>query len=241
VKDPGSWNKYSYTRNDPVNRIDPNGTCDETTYDVKNGVLQIIGINPCTPIFIAGFSINYTAQSQLQQDYESGACNLASGRPCYDADRLRRNLGMLSAEACTAAEYVDLTCGNGVAIAGMLSRFGRFAGGLGVAGWWQMAKFLGDQGEKIVGDALRMTKNTLPLKGTNLIPNFVTDSTIYEVKNVSSLSFTEQLRNYSDWAITNNFSFVIYVREGAQISSTLRAAAQSGLLEIRSFVAPIFP
>ena len=26
--DPGSWNRYSYTRGDPVNRIDPGGTCD---------------------------------------------------------------------------------------------------------------------------------------------------------------------------------------------------------------------
>ena len=26
--DPGSWNRYSYTRNDPVNRYDPQGTAD---------------------------------------------------------------------------------------------------------------------------------------------------------------------------------------------------------------------
>jgi len=28
-KDPGSWNRYMYTRGDPVNRTDPYGTCDE--------------------------------------------------------------------------------------------------------------------------------------------------------------------------------------------------------------------
>ena len=168
-EEPGSWNKYSYTRNDPINRVDPNGTCDETTYDVKNGILQIIGINPCTPIFVNGFSISYTPQTQLQQDYESGACSLASGRPCYDADRLRRNLGMLSAESCTAAEFIDLTCGSSMAAAGMLSRFGRFAGGLGAAGWWQMAKFLGDQGEKVVGDTLGLSKNTKVLEQTSCV------------------------------------------------------------------------
>jgi RHS repeat-associated protein len=27
--DPGSWNRYAYTRGDPVNRVDPNGTTDE--------------------------------------------------------------------------------------------------------------------------------------------------------------------------------------------------------------------
>jgi len=28
--DPGSWNRYAYTRNDPVNRYDPLGTCDQS-------------------------------------------------------------------------------------------------------------------------------------------------------------------------------------------------------------------
>jgi RHS repeat-associated protein len=28
--DPGSWNKYAYTRGDPVNRFDPAGTCDQS-------------------------------------------------------------------------------------------------------------------------------------------------------------------------------------------------------------------
>ena len=29
-KDPGSWNKYAYTRGDPVNRFDSIGTCDQS-------------------------------------------------------------------------------------------------------------------------------------------------------------------------------------------------------------------
>ena len=34
--DPGSWNRYSYTRGDPINRRDPRGTCDEdTAYSVN--------------------------------------------------------------------------------------------------------------------------------------------------------------------------------------------------------------
>jgi RHS repeat-associated protein len=30
VRDPGSWNRYAYTRGDPVNRRDPRGTCDQS-------------------------------------------------------------------------------------------------------------------------------------------------------------------------------------------------------------------
>jgi hypothetical protein len=37
VYDSGSWNKYSYTRGDPVNRTDHRGTCDETILDFDSG------------------------------------------------------------------------------------------------------------------------------------------------------------------------------------------------------------
>jgi len=32
LKDPQSWNRYAYTRGDPVNRFDPNGTDDDPAY-----------------------------------------------------------------------------------------------------------------------------------------------------------------------------------------------------------------
>jgi len=41
-RDPGSWNKYAYTRGDPANRIDPSGTCDENiTYIAPDGTIVI--------------------------------------------------------------------------------------------------------------------------------------------------------------------------------------------------------
>jgi hypothetical protein len=40
--DPNSWNRYSYTRGDPVNRYDPVGTCDLTTYSTSpNGTITV--------------------------------------------------------------------------------------------------------------------------------------------------------------------------------------------------------
>jgi RHS repeat-associated protein len=32
LRNPQSWNRYSYALGDPVNRFDPRGTCDQTTY-----------------------------------------------------------------------------------------------------------------------------------------------------------------------------------------------------------------
>ena len=53
-----------------------------------------------------------------------------------------------------------------------------------------MSKFLGDQGEKIVGDKLGLIKNTKMLEQSSFIPDFINRVTrvIYEVKNVSSLA-----------------------------------------------------
>jgi RHS repeat-associated protein len=45
ASDPGSWNRYSYTRSDPVNRVDPMGTCDETVSQFMPGTGP--AIRPC--------------------------------------------------------------------------------------------------------------------------------------------------------------------------------------------------
>jgi RHS repeat-associated protein len=37
ANDSGSWNKYSYTRGDPVNRRDRRGTCDDQLFDMSDG------------------------------------------------------------------------------------------------------------------------------------------------------------------------------------------------------------
>jgi RHS repeat-associated protein len=50
-KDPGSWNRYAYTRGDPVNRFDPNGTCDITTYSTSTDGTIVVD---CTDIGDSG-------------------------------------------------------------------------------------------------------------------------------------------------------------------------------------------
>src|SRR5208282_4234708 len=40
-KDPGSWNKYTYTRGDPINRVDPGGA-DDTDPDCIGDICILI-------------------------------------------------------------------------------------------------------------------------------------------------------------------------------------------------------
>ncbi len=51
AEDPASWNRCSYTRNDPINSYDPSGMCDQaTTYGTAaNGALNVAGSVQCPP------------------------------------------------------------------------------------------------------------------------------------------------------------------------------------------------
>jgi len=46
AEDPQSWNRYSYTRNDPINRIDPRGWCDEEEGDDSSDCEDDDGSDP---------------------------------------------------------------------------------------------------------------------------------------------------------------------------------------------------
>ena len=47
--DPQSWNRYDYTRGDPVNRFDPEGTCDITTYSTAPDGTIIVNCTDLLP------------------------------------------------------------------------------------------------------------------------------------------------------------------------------------------------
>lgn len=47
---------------------------------------------------------------------------------------------------------------------------------------------------------------------------------VSEVKNVASLSYTRQLRDYTDYALREELSLDIYVRSGTKISGPLARA-----------------
>ena len=90
--DPASWNRYTYTRGDPISSFDPNGLADCPA-----------GTNTSTtvcatsdPLILVSSIVNGTFQykqilPQSQIDYESGGCtDPRTGLACYEADRLRR-------------------------------------------------------------------------------------------------------------------------------------------------------
>jgi RHS repeat-associated protein len=99
-RDPGSWNKYAYTRGDPANRIDPTGTCDlNITSIAPDGTIVIDCIdfptdgggggtgggggsagnqptsNPCQSLLSGGLYDSYeVCMAALQQSQQQQQC-----------------------------------------------------------------------------------------------------------------------------------------------------------------------
>jgi hypothetical protein len=81
----------------------------------------------------------------------------------------------------------------------------------GVAPLAKSAFQLGLVGETALRNAFSIgDKTSILFKGRTIIPDGLNATTLSEVKNVGSLSFTNQLRTYSDFARQNGLSFNLY-------------------------------
>jgi len=76
-------------------------------------------------------------------------------------------------------------------------------------------------------------KKGIKVGGRNRIPDAVTDNALIEVKNVKSLSFTKQLRDYSAYSQQHGLDFVLYVRSNTKLSSPLSKAVDNGSIILK--------
>ncbi|MBI1923553.1 hypothetical protein HYR99_04815 [Candidatus Poribacteria bacterium] len=83
---------------------------------------------------------------------------------------------------------------------------------------------MGQAGEKAVG--IVGPKTRIQILGTTRtrIPDQLTRTTLTEVKNVSSLSLTQQLRDFITFSKANHLRFELYVRFNTELSGPLQGA-----------------
>lgn len=55
-----------------------------------------------------------------------------------------------------------------------------------------------------------------------------------EIKNVKNQSYTNQLRDFNEWAKQNGYQFVLEVREGATLSKPLQEAIERGEIVLKN-------
>jgi hypothetical protein len=76
------------------------------------------------------------------------------------------------------------------------------------------------------------TKQTISVNGRDRIPDGLTDTTLSEVKNVKSLSFSSQLRDFADYAKAHGLKYDLYVRPTTTFSGPLTQAITDHVIDI---------
>jgi hypothetical protein len=88
------------------------------------------------------------------------------------------------------------------------------------------ARSLGAAGEAAAG--ITGKKTAIQVAGRTRIPDALTESALTEVKNVASLSYTRQLRDFHKFASETGRDFILYTRPNTTLSGPLRNAIKQG-------------
>jgi RHS repeat-associated protein len=242
MDDPQSWNGYAYGRNNPLKYVDPDGNnyhvCDQYGQNCSDQTDADFAQNMKNAIangeHWGGGNIELadgSAAGTYVQTYEdspglSGPANVAGAN-------LIGNGGMAAVNFFTTNMALQVgTAGLGVALE---------AGADAFRGW-RMARMMaqvaqaGREGEAAV-QALEDIgpKTAIQINGRTRIPDGLTDTAVNEVKNVSSLAFTRQLRDFADFASQTGRQFNLWVPGGTQLSGPLQAAIAAGKITLKTF------
>lgn len=193
AKDPilfagGTSNLYQYISNDPVNNIDPDGLLEINAWTVYNWIGRD-NLNALRD-FAAGISTGATG----------GLANYLFDA-LGDAGRRDKCSGFYNAGWWTGAALDAVYGGRG-----LFKHFAKNAAKSSTA----TARRLGIAGERAVG--ITGPKTAINVAGRTRIPDALTRTTLTEVKNVKSLSFTRQLRDYHTFSQQTGRDFILYTR-----------------------------
>ena len=93
---------------------------------------------------------------------------------------------------------------------------------------------IGRIGEDAVSSAFDIgKKQKFSINGRNRIPDGITDTALSKVKNVKSLSYTQQLRDFADIARQQGLSYDLYVRPSTKLSGPLQEAIKNGTINLK--------
>jgi hypothetical protein len=87
---------------------------------------------------------------------------------------------------------------------------------------------VGQRGEALAGTT--SPKVRIAVNGRDRIPDELTATTVREVKNVKSLAFTRQLRDFVQFAQETERRFLLVVRPDTRLSQPLHKAVDAGLI-----------
>jgi len=103
----------------------------------------------------------------------------------------------------------------------------------GVARGGLAAVRAGQAGEAAVRGAYNIgPKTAIDIAGRTRVPDGLLDDALSEVKNVNYLSYTQQLRDFTQYSLDNVLRFDLYVRPTTILSGPLQEAISSGTINL---------
>jgi RHS repeat-associated protein len=168
-----------------------------------------------------------------QTDTEMGPLSLVRGiikkvtGRTYNRDMMRAIDGFLIVSAAAGPLFAaGLRAGVGALFRGSAAG-GLARGGAGVVR-------VGQAGEAAVRAAVDIgPKTAIQIAGRTRIPDGLTSTVLSEVKNVGSLSYTQQLRDFAAYAGQNGLRFDLWVRPTTQLSGPLADEVARGAINLR--------
>ena len=233
-------NRFSYSFNDPVNRIDPRGNSWlDRTWD------SVFGSGSFNKTFgdkgsswsDRNFGNSYEkSYSKFHSATKREAGYSKSGYPDEKQqffENTKNSSG--NGQAASGDAIFDIIGGAGFVKSIVQLGFKGTRALLGASATKTLSiRTVGELGEAAVRAAHDIgPKELVKMFGRNRFPDGILPGVLSEVKNVAKLSYTRQLRDYAAYAAATEIEFHLYVRPATELAGTLIKAIENNSIILR--------
>jgi len=237
----GGTNMYAFAGGDPVNLMDPFGLGPTSAWSgagaaaLQGAGSYITGLGNGVWNAAAG-TVNAALHPIDTVDNIANGLGTLAGRAIYDTSGLASDIGNGVVDTVTDPSRLGNAVGNlvgGVAIGAGVNSAASALRGAGELSGTALARQLGQAGEDAVGITGPKVSIQIPGSGQIRIPDGLNATTLTEVKNVGTLSYTQQLRDFTTYSQANGLDFQLWVRPTTKLTGPLQQAVANGHITLK--------